>query len=98
MVTSVKIATAAPTRGRSVFQVLPSQRMASGLTFGPCVVKPTAQVPAGLLAIALLAPDGRARLRRSGFFLAGFFWLLRGCALIPLKDRRLPESLQFENF
>ncbi len=33
-----------------------------------------------------------------GIFLAGFFWLLRGCALIPLRDPRLPESLQFENF
>jgi hypothetical protein len=33
-----------------------------------------------------------------GIFFAGFFWLTRGCALIPVRDPRLPESLRFENF
>ena len=51
--TTSATATAAATRGRSVFHDLPSQRMASGLTSGPWVVKPTAQVPAELLATAM---------------------------------------------
>jgi hypothetical protein len=33
-----------------------------------------------------------------GLFFAAFFWLLRGSALIPVGDPRLPESLRFENF
>ncbi|MFH2008046.1 MAG: hypothetical protein ABI333_15800 [bacterium] len=33
-----------------------------------------------------------------GIFLAGFFWLLRRQALVPVGDPRLPEALRFENF
>ena len=32
-----------------------------------------------------------------GLFLVGTIWLLRGGSLVPLRDPRLDESLQFEN-
>jgi hypothetical protein len=44
------------------------------------------------------AVDLTALLGVGGIFGAGLFWLIGRGALVPIKDPRLPESLQFENF
>jgi hypothetical protein len=63
---------------------------------GPAYQSFAAQINAPPQAPALLMTLGLV-LGLGGLYLVSTAWLLRGPALVPMKDPRLPEALSFEN-